>query len=306
LLGLSGPALGQALEPRAYSPAPVGMNFLVAGSAVTRGGLAEDPNLPFTEPDLTTASGVLGYVRTFDAGGKLGRIEAILPVTHADGRALFEGSTVTRTVTGLGDPSFRFSTILFGVPAMTPREFRSFRGDWLLGVSLQVTAPLGQDDPDRLVNIGTNRWTVRPEIGVSKAFGPLMIEGTASASLFTDNQDFFGGKRRSQAPLFASRAHVSWSFPRGGWVSFDTTWFTGGRTSIDGDTRDDRLSNWRSGATVSLPVGKSYSVRAYASKGVSARTGNNFDLLGVAVQYRWLDRKGARPVAGGLIPDPGS
>jgi hypothetical protein len=30
-----------------------------------------------------------------------------------------------------------------------------------------------------------------------------------------------------------------------------------------------------------------HSIKLYGSSGVSARTGNNFDLLGLAWQYRW-------------------
>ena len=39
--------------------------------------------------------------------------------------------------------------------------------------------------------------------------------------------------------------------------------------------------------TLALPVDAYNSVKLYASSGVSARTGNNFDALGVAWQYRW-------------------
>ena len=35
-------ARAQDMEPRSYSNAPVGMNFLVAGYVYTRGGLAFD------------------------------------------------------------------------------------------------------------------------------------------------------------------------------------------------------------------------------------------------------------------------
>ena len=38
LMGAVSPARAQDIEPRAYSNAPVGVNFLIAGYVYTRGG----------------------------------------------------------------------------------------------------------------------------------------------------------------------------------------------------------------------------------------------------------------------------
>ena len=45
-------AHAQDLEPRSYSNAPVGLNFLIAGYAYTQGGVAFDGSLPLTNPQL--------------------------------------------------------------------------------------------------------------------------------------------------------------------------------------------------------------------------------------------------------------
>ncbi len=54
-------ARAQSIEPRAYSNAPVGVNFLLAGLYYTRGGLSFDTSLPVTDPQLKTYNAVLGY-----------------------------------------------------------------------------------------------------------------------------------------------------------------------------------------------------------------------------------------------------
>jgi hypothetical protein len=51
--------------------------------------------------------------------------------------------------------------------------------------------------------------------------------------------------------------------------------------------RDNFQRNWRTGATFALSIDTHNSIKLHASRGVSARTGNNFDLLGIAWQYRW-------------------
>ena len=45
----------------------------------------------------------------------------------------------------------------------------------------------------RLVNTGNNRWSIKPDIGISKASGPLTLELTAGVTFFTNNEDYFGG-----------------------------------------------------------------------------------------------------------------
>ena len=82
-------------------------------------------------------------------------------------------------------------------------------------------------------------------------------------------------------------AHAIHSFASGSWASFDATYFGGGRTTVNGILSNDLLQNWRVGATYSMPIDRRNSIKLYASSGVSARTGNNFDLLGIAWQYRW-------------------
>ena len=277
----------QDIEPRSYSNAPVGVNFLIAGYAYTEGGLAFDSSLPVENPQLETSSAVLAYARALDLWGTSGKIDATVPFTWLSGTAELAGQSMEREVDGLADARFRLSVNLYGAPALTFREFANYRQDLIIGASLQVSVPSGQYDSSRLVNIGSNRWFFKPEVGVSKAIGPLTLEVTAAATLYTDNDDFFGGNTRSQDPLYSLQGHAIYSFRSGIWGSIDATYFTGGRTTIDGTRNDDRQENWRLGGTLAFPVDRHNSVKLYASSGVSSRTGNDYDLIGIAWQYRW-------------------
>ena len=104
---------------------------------------------------------------------------------------------------------------------------------------------------------------------------------------FTDNHDFYGGRTRSQDPLYSLQGHAIYGFGSGVWTSFDVTYFAGGRSTIDDVVGNDLQQNWRVGATLAIPMGRLDSIKFSASSGVSARTGNNFDALGIAWQHRW-------------------
>jgi len=182
---------------------------------------------------------------------------------------------------------FRLSVNFFGAPALTLPEFKSYEQDLIVGASLQVSVPAGQYDSTRLINIGTNRWFFKPEIGVSKALGSLTLEVKAAVTLFTANTDFFNGNRRSQDPLYSIQSHAIYNFRSGIWGSVDATYFAGGRSALNDTLQNDLQQNWRLGGTLAFPVNARNSVKLYVSSGVSARTGNNYDLIGVAWQYRW-------------------
>lgn len=280
-------AAAQDIEPRAYSNAPIGVNFLIGAYVYTRGGIAFDSSLPIVDPELTTSSAVAAYARVIEIAGQSARVEAIVPYAWLSGSATYGGEPVERIVDGFTNAAFRLSVNLYGAPALTLKEFAGWEQDLIVGASFRVTVPWGQYDDTRIVNIGTNRWSFKPEVGVSKAIGPWTLELTAAATFFTDNDDFYGGKTRAQDPLFSAQTHVIYSFPRGIWGSLDATYFAGGRTTIDGALNADLQQNWRVGGTLSLPVDRHNSIKFYASSGVSSRTGNDYDLVGVAWQYRW-------------------
>ena len=287
LSSLAPGARAQDIEPRAYSNAPVGVNFLIGGYAYTRGGIAFGAQLPITNPHLDTSSAVLAYARVLDLWGMSAKFDAIVPYTWLSGTAEYKGETVSRSVNGFANTAFRLSVNFYGAPALTLKEFTGWEQDLIVGASLRVIAPVGQYDDTRLVNIGNNRWSFKPEIGISKAIGPWTFEGTAGATFYTDNNNFFGGKMLSQNPIYSVQAHMIYGFASGVWTSFDATYFTGGRTTVDGVLNSDLQQNWRLGATLAVPVDRRNSIKFYASTGVASRTGNDFDLLGIAWQYRW-------------------
>jgi len=186
----------QEIEPRSYSNAPVGVNFLIAGYGYTQGGFPTDTGLPITDPKLETSNTVFAYARALELWGKSAKFDAIVPYTWLSGTATYQGEQLERVVNGPGDPLFRVSINLYGAPPLSLKEFSNYKQDLIVGVSLQVSPPWGQYDGERLVNIGANRWRFKPEIGVSKAFGAWTLEGAAAVTLFTDNDNFYGGNTR--------------------------------------------------------------------------------------------------------------
>ena len=210
-----------------------------------------------------------------------------MPYTWLSGSAELDGEPVERNVNGFADPRFRLSVNLYGAPALTLKEFKNYEQDLIVGASLQVSVPSGQYDDSQLVNIGTNRWFFKPEVGVSTGPGSVDAGAPGAATLFTDNDDFYRGNTRSQDPLYSLQGHVIYGFRSGIWGSLDVTYFTGGRTTLNGKLNEDLQQNWRVGGTLAFPVDVRNSIKLYASSGVSARTDNNYDLIGIAWQYRW-------------------
>lgn len=280
------PVRAQSIEPRSYSNAPVGVNFLVVAYAHTRGGVSFDTSLPITDPRLATSSAVAAYARTLDLWGASGKFDIIVPYTWLSGTATYQGAPLRREVNGFGDPLLRLSVNFYGAPALTLPEFRAYEQDLIVGASVQVSVPAGQYDATRIVNLGAHRWFFKPEIGVSKAQGPWTLEFQAGTTLFTANDNFYNGNRRSQDPLFSFQGHAIYNFRSGIWASADATYFAGGRSALNEASQSDLQQNWRAGATLALPVDTRNSIKLYASTGLSARTGNSFDLIGIAWQHR--------------------
>ncbi len=277
---------GQSLEPRLYSNAPVGLNFLLGGYVFSEGNAITDPSVQVEDGQLEVHSPFAAYARSFGLWGRSAKFDVVVPYSFLSGAATVGGTPASRKVDGFADPSFRLSMNLIGAPALSLAEFKDYRQNFVLGGSLQVLAPFGQYDSSRLVNIGTHRWTVKPELGISKTFGPIALELAGAIAFYTDNDDF-QGKTKEQEPIYSVQGHLVYAFKNKIWFSIDSTYYAGGQSTVGGVENSDFQSNSRLGATLALPVNKKNSVKLYFSSGVSTRTGSDFDTYGLAWQYRW-------------------
>jgi hypothetical protein len=286
-------ARAQQLEPRAYANLPVGLNFLIAGYTYSQGDVLADPSLPVSDAKSKVNALILGYGRSLDFWGKSGSVGLVLPYAElsASGQLSTSGQTAPQSASvtrnGFGDPVLRLAINLLGAPALSPAQFREYRQDTIVGASLVVTAPWGQYDGTKLVNIGTHRWSFKPEVGISQAVGPWILEGAFGVTFFADNDEFFGGHARKQDPLYAAQGHVIYYFDPGLWGALDLTYYAGGRTSVDGVLNNDLQQNSRWGATLGKSLDLHNSLKAYFSSGVVARTGTKFDTVGIAWQHLW-------------------
>jgi hypothetical protein len=290
ILGLalvSRSAGAQELEPRLYSNSPVGTSFLIAGYAYAQGGLSVDPSLPLTDAQLKIHSGFLAYARALDLWGMSGKLDLVVPYFKLSGTALLEGQPVERRIHGLGDARLRFSVNLYGAPALSTKQFAGYKRDLVIGAGVQVSVPTGQYDASRAINLGANRWWIKPQLGFSKALGPVTLDVTADATFFTENENYFGGKHLTQAPIYAAQASASFDFGGGIWGAVGTTYYRGGRRTVDDHVSDVELGNLRAGALLALPVSRQHSIKLAVSRGFITRTGSDFLTAGIAWQVRW-------------------
>jgi hypothetical protein len=193
----------QELLPAAYTPAPYGINLLSYAITHNDGDMTFDPSAPIEDVTAKITSSALGYARTLGIAGRAANIGVVVPyvVGHLEGLYLGEPAAASRS--GLGDLAFRCAVNLYGAPSMSPQEFGSYRPRTLIGVSLVVRAPTGQYMPERLLNIGGNRWAFKPEIGVVHIMGRWAIDAYLGGWFFTDNTDFFG-RPNSTSDIFSN------------------------------------------------------------------------------------------------------
>jgi hypothetical protein len=287
---LVGPALtasAQELEPRRYVNAPTGVNFAALAYGFASGNVLLDPSLPIEGLDANLHSVALRYVRTLGLFGKGTKVNASLPLTFADWSGTVASEFRTRSIDGFGDITLGIDMNLVGGPALSRSEFASHRSDTIVGVGLQVRIPSGQYDPERLLNLGTNRWTFVPQVGVSHVMGAWTVEAAARAWLFTVNDDFFGGNRLEQRPLVSVQLHGVYTVRPGLWLAAGIGGANGGRSVVNDIAGDTLQQNSRVGFVFAYPLTRSQGLRLALTTSLTTSSGSDFRTLGVAWQRAW-------------------
>jgi len=284
LASVTSEAASQELEPRAYSANPIGVLFAGVAVIYSTGDVLLEPTSPITDVNAKVYIGTIGVGGTFPLFGRTASLGVGLPYAWAkvSGRIDEAARSVERT--GLADTRVRFAVNLLGGRAMALPEFVRRTPSTTVGASLTVSVPTGQYFDDKLVNIGTNRWAFKPEIGVSHPSGPWTFELYGGGWFFTDNSSYLLDKTRAQHSILSLQSHVGYTIQPRLWITADVTYYAGGRVVIDGVPGSEREENARVGLTASLPVRKTNSLKVAWSRGAITRLGGNFSTWSIGWQ----------------------
>jgi len=248
------PTSGRAGSARDYLSAPIDtwLTFYNFGysTAVT----------PEDGMDVTSSirSNVLSQsvvvTRTMDYWGRTGGISVILPYRSLNASSnIFHASNQ-----GVSDVAFLWQVNIFGAPALTREQFRSYVPQPFASFHLFVGTPLGKYQPANPLNPSANRWTFFPTVNYSYTpdRGWTWLETYLSTKVFTANGDYRvgGASALTQRPLTLVEGHASRNVTPACWGSADAYYSVGGETSIDGASQGNAANTLRLGVGMGLSL----------------------------------------------------
>ena len=283
LLISAGQAVAQDLEPRRWTALPAGVNVVGAGYIGLQGDVLFDPVLKVEDAEVSGHVVAVSYVRSFKIANKLARFDAVVPWQNMRWSGLLDGAPATAERVGLDDPILRFSVLLAGAPASGGPPIDGKKANTIVGAAVAVSVPLGEYQSDKLLNLGENRYYVRPQLGVLHTRGQWSYELTGSTFIYSTNDDFFGGLKLEQDPLYAIQGHVIRVFDKPGyWAALSTGYGWKGETIVDGVRSDNSQKRWLSSLAFGIPLGKTQGIKfAYLRDRTKTSQGANIDSLAV-------------------------
>jgi len=281
---LPGVLYGQFTDPRTYSNAPVGVNQLELDYAYAHADASLDPSLVVAGAHLDVSQGAVAYTRTFGLLQRMAWVKATVPFAYVSGSV--PGAGISRSVSGAGDASLEIAALLMGGPALGVADFASYQPTTTLGAGLTVTGPTGKYDPDRLLNLGSDRWSFKPQIAIAQPFGREQeweVDGYVNAYFFTASTTYRGREVLRQEPLFGAEAHLSRNFGSQAWASLDASYSFRGATAVDSVDQHDPQKNLTVGTEASWSPNARNSFALVLAKSVVHENAPAY--TGVAIKY---------------------
>ena len=284
--------VAQDIEPRRWTPLPVGLNILGAGVVYTDGDIAFDPVLELEDVTVEAKTAIVSFLHAFDLAGQSARFDVRLPYKDARWEGLLAGERASTERQGLADPRLRLSVNFMGAPALKGKAFQAYRAahtiNTVVGGALAVRLPLGEYKQDKLLNLGENRFVFRPQLGFVHTRGHWSYELTGSVFLYTENDEFFGNKKREQDPLYAVQTHLIYTSPQRWWVSLSGAHDRGGESKINGGKKDDQRRDLLYGISAGLSIGSRSSAKlAYVGSRTDEAVGKDTDSFALAYSIRF-------------------
>jgi len=286
------PCLAEELEPRRWAHLPINTNFIGSGYAYTKADIGFDPVLKVEDAELEMHTWLAKYIRSFELLDKTARIGIIQAYQKGTWTGLLDGAPKKLKRSGWTDTFVRLAVNLYGAPPLQGKEYAKYRAETkvetIVGAAFSVQLPTGDYMDDKLINLGTNRFTFRPQFGAVHTRGKWSLETTGTVALYTDNDDFFNGKKFEKDPLYSFNSHLIYTFRPGVWASVSGGYDYGGRSTIDGIEKDDRKQNLAWAFSFGFPVNRHLGVKvAYAGARTQESTGVDSDTIAIGFSAFW-------------------
>jgi hypothetical protein len=292
LLGITSHLHAQDIEPRRWSHLPIGANFAGAAYAFTVGNIYLDPALRIEDVQFDLQTIGVKYIRSFELLGKSARVDLLQPYQIGHWTGKVNGVDATANREGFADTTLRFAVNLVGAPPLAGKEFAQYRAaadhETIVGLGLVMQFPTGQYDDQKLINLGGNRYTFRPQLGGTHTWNKWSAELTLAGLFFTDNEDFFYGKRLEQDPVYTADANLIYTFRPGLWVAAGVGYAVGGNTTVNGVSSDNTQSSLGWALSLGVPISRTVGVKfAYIGTRTEVDTGSDTDTLACAISVMW-------------------
>ena len=292
VLGLPCLCHTQELEPRRWGHLPIGTNFSGGGYSYTEADIFFDPVLQLENVEMKLHTWSFKYIRTFELFQKSARIDFTQSFHEGRWKGLVNGLPRSIRRSGLSDSLLRFAINLYGPPPLKGKEFATYRAkanvETIVGTALVVHLPTGNYMDDKLINLGTNRFTFRPQLGVVHNRGKWSMELTGAVWLYTDNDDFFNGNKLEQDPLYTIQTHIVYTFLPGLWAAASAGYGYGGESTVNGEKKNDRKGNLAYALSFGYPITRQLGVKiVYLGTRTQESVGLDADSIAVGLSIFW-------------------
>ena len=289
---VSNQAVAQDLEPRRWTHLPVDTHTVGIGYSGKTSDIFFNPLIGITDGTADVNAWLARYGYSFNLAGKTARVDGILPYVSGTWQGLVGGEPGFRTIRAGGDPLLRLSVNLYGAPALSAPELRDSFAErpvrTTVGASLAVSLPLGSYDPEELINVGRNRYTLRPQVGVLHTRGDWSFELTGSVFFFSNNDDFVESVTLSQDPVLALQGHVTRNFKGGFWLGAGLAYAAGGEVELDGQPVSYKVDNLLVNMVGGYRVSARQSVMLAWQQGrTQINVGSDYDSWLLSWVYAW-------------------
>ena len=290
-------AAAQGEGPRAYWKAPANTHAVGTWMMLFNGNASGvNTAVPIEGAAIDTRVYLANYTAFFNLLGRRNQVSATMPFGSIRGTTTgFNPVNLDVAAKGAADPTVFWALNLIGAPAQTLVEYSQWEQRTILDAQIYMTAPLGSYDDERLLNLGTNRWTVRlglpfvQSIGDFKPGRRTTLELTPSMTFFTDNDSAFRGTSvLEQDPLYKLEGHVTRDITDKLWVSADALWQAGGETTVDGEKQDNSQSSLGLGFTVGFGITEEVAFQGtWGNTLTDPEDGLNMNMLWLRFTYAW-------------------